>query len=79
MYISDLTARVDELETENSKNYDEIKTLESNFGLAKAESRQYQAELTVINQVNKYLYNLIAIIIIVKKMFLAIFPNTAWI
>lgn len=42
--------RIVELEEVNSNNYDEIKTLESNFGLAKAESRQYQAELAVINQ-----------------------------
>ncbi|XP_066151114.1 early endosome antigen 1 [Euwallacea fornicatus] len=42
--------RVAELENQNSQRYDEIKSLESNLGLAKAESRQYQAELAVINQ-----------------------------
>ncbi|XP_030767729.1 cingulin [Sitophilus oryzae] len=42
--------RIVELEELNSKNYDEIKSLESNLGLSKAECRQYQAELTVINQ-----------------------------
>ncbi|KAF7282782.1 hypothetical protein GWI33_001930 [Rhynchophorus ferrugineus] len=47
---SEATERIDELEEMNSKKYDEIKALESNLGLANAESRQHQAELTVINQ-----------------------------
>ncbi|XP_060519891.1 cilia- and flagella-associated protein 58 [Cylas formicarius] len=42
--------RISELEASNSRQYDEIKSLESNLGLAKAECRQYQAELTAINQ-----------------------------
>ncbi|VEN41292.1 unnamed protein product, partial [Callosobruchus maculatus] len=46
----ELQERMDKAEADNSKKYDEIKHLESNLGLAKAESRQYQAELTVINQ-----------------------------
>lgn len=46
----ELQERITELEDDNSKKYDEIKQLESNVGFAKAESRQYQAELTVINQ-----------------------------
>lgn len=46
----ELEDRIKTVEGDNSKKYDEIKTLESNLGLSKAESRQYQAELTVINQ-----------------------------
>ncbi|XP_072399840.1 uncharacterized protein [Diabrotica undecimpunctata] len=46
----ELESRLSELQHDNSKKYDEIKNLESNFGLSKAESRQYQAELAVINQ-----------------------------
>nr|CAI5853434.1 unnamed protein product [Callosobruchus analis] len=46
----ELQERMDKVEADNSKKYDDIKHLESNLGLAKAESRQYQAELTVINQ-----------------------------
>ncbi|KAH1004267.1 hypothetical protein HUJ04_004046 [Dendroctonus ponderosae] len=42
--------RISELEDINSQKYDQIKALESNLGLTTAESRQYQAELTVINQ-----------------------------
>ncbi|KAJ8939530.1 hypothetical protein NQ314_011097 [Rhamnusium bicolor] len=48
--VSELEQRNTRLEEDNSKKYDEIKMLESNLGLTKAESRQYQAELTVINQ-----------------------------
>ncbi|KAJ8951638.1 hypothetical protein NQ318_012308 [Aromia moschata] len=48
--IRDLDERMNLLEADNSKKYDEIKTLESNLGLSKAECRQYQAELAVINQ-----------------------------
>ncbi|XP_050312067.1 uncharacterized protein LOC126747453 [Anthonomus grandis grandis] len=47
---SELEERISQLEGQNSANYDEIKSLESNLGLSKAESRQYQAELAVINQ-----------------------------
>ncbi|KAG5879174.1 hypothetical protein JTB14_037432 [Gonioctena quinquepunctata] len=47
---TELEDRISELETDNSKKYDEIKTLESNLGLSKAESKQFQAELAVINQ-----------------------------
>lgn len=50
LLFRELQERITEIEDENSKKYDEIKQLESNVGLAKAESRQYQAELTVINQ-----------------------------
>lgn len=46
----ELQERIDVLETENSDKYDEIKSLESNLGLANAETRQYQAELAAINQ-----------------------------
>nr|CAH7742815.1 unnamed protein product [Callosobruchus chinensis] len=46
----ELQERMNKADADNSKKYDEIKHLESNLGLAKAESRQYQAELTVINQ-----------------------------
>lgn len=42
--------RIKELEEDSSNKYDQIKSLESDLGLAKAESRQYQSELTVINQ-----------------------------
>lgn len=42
--------RIEELENANSNKYDEIKSLESNLGLSKAECREYQAELAVINQ-----------------------------
>lgn len=48
--FSELQERITELDNSNSKKYDEIKALESNLGLAKAESRQYQSELAVINQ-----------------------------
>ncbi|KAJ8982154.1 hypothetical protein NQ317_011300 [Molorchus minor] len=48
--VRELQERIELLETDNSGKYDEIKTLESNLGLSKAESRQYQAELAVINQ-----------------------------
>ncbi|XP_018575529.1 myosin-10 [Anoplophora glabripennis] len=48
--VRELEERIRILEEDSSKKYDEIKTLESNLGLTKAESRQYQAELTVINQ-----------------------------
>ncbi|KAL3274927.1 hypothetical protein HHI36_019705 [Cryptolaemus montrouzieri] len=48
--MSDLQERIENLEKSNSDKYDSIKTLESSLGLAKAEGRQYQAELTVINQ-----------------------------
>ncbi|RZC40126.1 Macoilin domain containing protein [Asbolus verrucosus] len=47
---TELAENLERLEEENSKKYDEIKTLESNLGLTKAECRQYQAELSVINQ-----------------------------
>lgn len=47
---SELDERISQLELDNSKKYDEIKTLESNLGLSKAENRQYQEELAVINQ-----------------------------
>lgn len=49
-FFRDLEERLAQLEEDNSKKYDEIKQLESNVGLIKAESHQYQAELTVINQ-----------------------------
>ncbi|CAH0545844.1 unnamed protein product [Brassicogethes aeneus] len=42
--------RITQLETENSNKYDEIKSLQSDYGLSKAECREYQAELAVINQ-----------------------------
>ncbi|KAK9878024.1 hypothetical protein WA026_020650 [Henosepilachna vigintioctopunctata] len=48
--ISELQERVQQLEKDDSHKYDTIKSLESNLGLAKAECRQFQAELTVINQ-----------------------------
>ncbi|EEZ99674.1 uncharacterized protein LOC107397693 [Tribolium castaneum] len=47
---SELEENLARLEEDNSKKYDEIKSLESNLGLTKAECRQYQAELSVINQ-----------------------------
>ena len=47
----ELNENLERLEEENSKKYDEIKNLESNLGLTKAECRQYEAELSVINQV----------------------------
>ncbi|KAJ8919700.1 hypothetical protein NQ315_006228 [Exocentrus adspersus] len=47
---NELEDRIKALEEDNSLKYDQIKSLESNLGLSKAESRQYQAELTVINQ-----------------------------
>ncbi|XP_044256866.1 probable DNA double-strand break repair Rad50 ATPase [Tribolium madens] len=47
---SELGENLARLEEDNSKKYDEIKNLESNLGLTKAECRQYQAELSVINQ-----------------------------
>ncbi|KAH0814699.1 hypothetical protein GEV33_008091 [Tenebrio molitor] len=46
----ELGETIERLEEENSSKYDEIKNLESNLGLTKAECRQYQAELSVINQ-----------------------------
>ncbi|CAH1973815.1 unnamed protein product [Acanthoscelides obtectus] len=46
----ELQERMEKVEADNSEKYDEIKHLESSLGLAKAEGRQYQAELTVINQ-----------------------------
>jgi transposase-like protein len=48
----ELGETIERLEEENSSKYDEIKNLESNLGLTKAECRQYQAELSVINQVS---------------------------
>ncbi|CAG9855965.1 unnamed protein product [Phyllotreta striolata] len=48
--ISELEARISELELDNSNKYDSIKSLELNLGLSKAENRQYQEELSVINQ-----------------------------
>lgn len=53
--FSEFEERVNELETDVSAKYDNIKTLESQLGLAKAEYRGLEAEMTVINQVsNKY-------------------------
>lgn len=43
--------RIDELEENVSGKYDEIKNLESQLGLAKAEYRGLEAEMSVINQV----------------------------
>ncbi|XP_045464640.1 intracellular protein transport protein USO1 [Harmonia axyridis] len=48
--MSELEQRIQDLEKDNSDKYDTIKSLESNLGLVKAETRQYQAELAVINQ-----------------------------
>lgn len=48
---NELEERIAALEGENSKKYDHITNLESNLGLAKAECRQLQAEMAVINQV----------------------------
>ncbi|XP_057661706.1 uncharacterized protein LOC130897114 isoform X1 [Diorhabda carinulata] len=50
MKNGELDERISQLELDNSKKYDEIKTLESNLGLSKAENREYQEELAVINQ-----------------------------
>ncbi|XP_023023381.2 uncharacterized protein [Leptinotarsa decemlineata] len=47
---SELKERISELENDNSQKYDEIKTLESNLGLSRAECKQLQAELAVINR-----------------------------
>nr|XP_023023381.1 myosin heavy chain, striated muscle [Leptinotarsa decemlineata] len=47
---SELKERISELEHDNSQKYDEIKTLESNLGLSRAECKQLQAELAVINR-----------------------------
>lgn len=52
LVFRELGENLSRLEEENSKKYDEIKNLESNLGLTKAECRQYQAELSVINQVS---------------------------
>lgn len=49
-FYRELEEHVNSLKIENSNKYDKIKSLESNLGLANAESRQYQSELTVINQ-----------------------------
>lgn len=49
-FYRELEEYVNSLKIENSNKYDKIKSLESNLGLANAESRQYQSELTVINQ-----------------------------
>lgn len=48
----ELEERIAVLEGDNSKKYDQITALESSLGLAKAECRQVQAEITVINQVS---------------------------
>ncbi|XP_044750919.1 trichohyalin [Coccinella septempunctata] len=48
--MSELQERISELEKDTSDKYDTIKSLESNMGLVRAEARQYQAELAVINQ-----------------------------
>lgn len=50
--FSEFEERVNELEIDVSAKYDNIKTLESQLGLAKAEYRGLEAEMTVINQVN---------------------------
>ncbi|GLV46664.1 uncharacterized protein CBL_11493 [Carabus blaptoides fortunei] len=47
---SDFEERVNELETDVSTKYDNIQTLESQLGLAKAEYRGLEAEMSVINQ-----------------------------
>ena len=49
--FSELQQRIEELEKENSERYDKMYSLESNLGLSKAECKDLQAELTVINQV----------------------------
>lgn len=51
----ELEERIAALEVDNSKKYDQITALESNLGLAKAECRQVQAEMAVINQVRMLL------------------------
>lgn len=48
----ELEERIAALEGDNSKKYDQITALESSLGLAKAECRQVQAEIAVINQVS---------------------------
>lgn len=51
--FSELDGRITELEKDNSEKYDTINNLESNLGLARAEYRDLQAEMSVINQVIK--------------------------
>lgn len=50
---TELEGRIAALEVDNSKKYDQINTLESSLGLAKAECRQVQSEMAVINQVRQ--------------------------
>lgn len=52
LIYSELQSRIEELETENSTKYDTINNLQSNLGLSKAECKELQAEMAVINQVN---------------------------
>ncbi|XP_017786049.1 PREDICTED: uncharacterized protein PFB0145c isoform X1 [Nicrophorus vespilloides] len=42
--------RIAELEEENSKKYDEINNLQSNLGLSKADCKELQGEIDIINQ-----------------------------
>lgn len=42
--------RIEELEKENSSKYDAVKSLESQLGLTKAECKELQAEMAIINQ-----------------------------
>lgn len=48
--------RVAQLEEDNSKKYDTILSLESNLGIARAETKEIQAEMDVINQVNCFMF-----------------------
>lgn len=49
--LRELQERVEELEKDVSDKYDKVQHLDSQFGLAKAECRGLQAEMSVINQV----------------------------